>query len=119
VPELPEGDDVLAGGADLPLVELVLERLHDGRRVADRVDQNDAETPAKVNVTNDQYLRRFSPIFANFRRKNRRFLQKLPEFCVKSADILTDELLQYHDQIFEIIALHRQFYYLYYVFTPL
>jgi len=42
--KLSEGDDVLAGVADLPLVELVLERLHDGRGVADRVNENNTET---------------------------------------------------------------------------
>ena len=45
--KLSEGDDVFSGGADLPLVELVLERLHDGGGVADRVNQDDAQTPGK------------------------------------------------------------------------
>jgi hypothetical protein len=47
VSKLSEGDDVFAGVADLPLVELVLERLHDGRSVADRVNQDNTETSGK------------------------------------------------------------------------
>ena len=45
--KLSEGDDVLSSVADLKLVELVLEGLHDGRSVADRVNQNDTKTSGK------------------------------------------------------------------------
>ena len=48
--KLSEGDDVLSSVADLKLVELVLEGLHDGRSVADRVNQNDTETSKKMQV---------------------------------------------------------------------
>ncbi len=45
VSELSECDDVFSGVADLPLVELVLERLHDRGSVAHRVNQHNAKTP--------------------------------------------------------------------------
>ena len=48
--KLSEGDDVLSSVADLKLVELVLEGLHDGRSVADRVNQNDTKTSGKMQV---------------------------------------------------------------------
>ena len=59
--ELSEGDDVLSGVADLPLVELVLERLHDGRSVTHRVNQNDTKTSArKCKSSLITKLRRFT-----------------------------------------------------------
>ena len=48
VSKFSKGDNVFAGVADLPLVELVLERLHDGRSVADRVNQNNTEASEKT-----------------------------------------------------------------------
>jgi hypothetical protein len=45
VAELSEGDNVFSGVADLPLVELVLERLHDSGSVAHGMNQHNAKTP--------------------------------------------------------------------------
>ena len=50
VSKLSEGADVFSGGADRPLVELVLERLHDGGGVANRVDQDHAQTPGNTDL---------------------------------------------------------------------
>ena len=43
--ELSECDDVFSGVTDLPLVELVLERLHDSGSVAHGMNQHNAKTP--------------------------------------------------------------------------
>ena len=45
--KLSEGDDVFSSGADFPLVELVLERLHDGGGVAHGVNEDHAQAPGK------------------------------------------------------------------------
>ena len=49
--ELPEDGQVLSGrgdGGDLPLAQLVLERVHHLRLVRRRVEQDDAQAPAKT-----------------------------------------------------------------------